>query len=250
MISVYRKERIQKLPDAVFFDIDNTLYPYNLAQTKAQKAVKDKAIKMLSIKPNDFDTLFEEARRQIKAQLQHTASSHNRLLYFERMLELLGLGSQMLLSLDFEQTYWRVFFNNCVLFDSVKELLDDFRLLNIPMAVVTDLTAQVQFRKLIYLGLDHSFDYIVTSEEAGFDKPHQAPFQMALEKIQPKGECIWMIGDDPMSDVYGGHQSIDAITFQKLHTGVQEGIGLQAPDATFHEFKELRHLIKQLEVSK
>jgi putative hydrolase of the HAD superfamily len=62
----------------------------------------------------------------------------------------------------------------------VKELLDDLRRLGIPTAIVTDLTAQIQFRKVVYFGLDHYFDYIITSEEAGHDKPHQAPFKLAL----------------------------------------------------------------------
>lgn len=119
------------------------------------------------------------------------------------MLEIMGLGSQVLLALDFEQTYWRTFLSNAILFDDVKELLDDLRLLGIPTAIVTDLTAQIQFRKVVYFGLDQYFDYIVTSEEAGFDKPHPAPFTIALEKMRPKGNTIWMIGDNPVNDIRG-----------------------------------------------
>ena len=33
---------------------------------------------------------------------------------------------------------------------------------SIPMVIVTDLTAQVQFRKIVYFGLDHRFDFVVT----------------------------------------------------------------------------------------
>jgi HAD superfamily hydrolase (TIGR01549 family) len=106
------------------------------------------------------------------------------------MLEIMGVGSQVLLALDFEQTYWRTFLSHAVLFEGVKELLDDLRLLGIPTAIVTDLTAQIQFRKVVYFNLDHYFDYIVTSEEAGYDKPHPAPFQIALEKMRPKGSCF------------------------------------------------------------
>lgn len=36
-----------------------------------------------------------------------------------------------------------------VLFDEVKELLDDVRLMGLPTAIVTDLTAQIQFRKVV-----------------------------------------------------------------------------------------------------
>lgn len=246
-MKIYSQERFHHLPDAILFDTDNTLYPYDPAHEAAQRAVREKVIATFSIKPEEFDRAFDEARRQVKTRLKHTASSHSRLLYLQRMLEIMGLGSQVLLALDFEQTYWRTFLSHAQLFDEVKELLDDIRLLGIPTAIVTDLTAQIQFRKVVYFGLDHYFDYIVTSEEAGFDKPHAAPFQIALEKMQPKGNCIWMIGDNPVNDIRGAREKINAITLQKIHEGVTIGTTENTPDAAFHEFSELRHLISTLE---
>jgi putative hydrolase of the HAD superfamily len=246
MVKIYSNERFNRLPDAILFDTDNTLYPYDPAHTAAQQAVKDKVVNTFSIKPEDFDKAFTEARQQIKTRLKHTAASHSRLLYLQRMLEIMGLGSQVLLALDFEQTYWRTFLSNALLFDEVKELLDDLRLLGIPTAIVTDLTAQIQFRKVVYFGLDHYFDYMVTSEEAGFDKPHEAPFKIAVEKMRPKGDCIWMVGDNPVCDIRGGREMINAVTLQKIHEGIELGTGENAPDAAFHEFSELRHLIARL----
>lgn len=246
MIKIYSKERLNRLPDAILFDTDNTLYPYDPAHMAAQNAVRDKVVNTFAIKANDFDKAFKEARDQVKTRLKQTASSHSRLLYLQRMLEIMGLGSQVLLALDFEQTYWRTFLSNAILFDDVKELLDDLRLLGIPTAIVTDLTAQIQFRKVVYFGLDNYFDYIVTSEEAGFDKPHEAPFQIALEKMVPKGDCIWMIGDNPVNDIRGAREKINAVTLQKIHEGTPLGTGENAPDAAFNEFGELRRLIVRL----
>ena len=247
MLNVFRKERITKLPDAILFDIDNTLYAYDPAHEKAQKAVREKVVNTLSITSDAFDKAYLTARKQVKSRLGSTAASHSRLLYFQRMLEIMGLGSQVLLALDFEQTYWRTFLSHAILFDGVKELLDDLRLLGIPTAIVTDLTAQIQFRKVVYFGLDHYFDYIVTSEEAGFDKPHDLMFQLALEKIRPKGQCIWMIGDNPINDIFGAREKINAVTFQKIHEGVCLGQASNAPDASFHHFSELRRLLVRLE---
>ncbi|OWY31908.1 HAD family hydrolase [Herbaspirillum aquaticum] len=245
-MKINNQVRFARLPDAILFDTDNTLYPYDPAHLAAQSAVREKVVTTFSISERDFDRAFENARAQVKARLKHTASSHSRLLYMQRMLELMGLGSQVLLALDFEQTYWRTFLANAVLFDDIKELLDDIRLLGIPTAIVTDLTAQIQFRKVVYFGLDQSFDYIVTSEEAGFDKPHAAPFEIAMEKLQPKGDCIWMIGDNPVNDIRGAREKINAVTLQKIHSGVELGAGDSMPDATFGEFSELRKLISKL----
>lgn len=245
-MKIFKPKQFVRLPDAILFDTDNTLYHYDPAHAAAQKAVREKVTKTFSITPEAFDKAFYEARSQVKARLGHTAASHSRLLYLQRMLEIIGLGSQVLLALDFEQTYWRTFLSNAVLFDDVKELLDDLRLLGIPTSIVTDLTAQIQFRKVVYFGLDHYFDYIVTSEEAGYDKPHEAPFQIALEKMRPQGNCVWMIGDNPVTDIGGGRKSIGAVTLQKIHHGVIKGSGSNEPDAMFNNYAELREVLVQL----
>jgi len=243
-MKINNSSRFTCLPEAFLFDTDNTLYPYEPAHNAAQNAVRDKVVNTFSITPEEFDRAFKEARNHVKTRLQNTASSHSRLLYLQRMLEIMGLGSQVLLALDFEQTYWRTFLSNAILFDDVKELLDDIRLLGIPTAIVTDLTAQIQFRKVVYFGLDHYFDYIVTSEEAGFDKPHEAPFKIALEKMQTKGDRIWMIGDNPINDISGADKCINATTLQKISSGTPEGIGEFKPHASFKNYKDLRNLIK------
>lgn len=245
-MKILNPKKFDQVPDAILFDTDNTLYPYDPAHDAAMKAVRDKVIRTFSIEPSHFDEAFYKARKEIKSRLKHTASSHSRLLYMQRMLEIIGLGSQVLLALDFEQTYWRTFLSNAILFDEVKELLDDIRLAGIPTAIVTDLTAQIQFRKIVYFGLDSCFDYIVTSEEVGFDKPHAAPFQIALEKTNPKGSCIWMIGDNPINDIEGARKTIGAVTLQKVHEGVEVGSGISQPDAVINEFSELRKLLGKL----
>jgi putative hydrolase of the HAD superfamily len=239
-------EKLKIKPDCVLFDLDNTLFPYEPAHLKALNTVKIKVSKNFNLKVQTFDEAFNNAKELTKAQLGNTAASHSRLLYFQKMLELLGLGSQVLFALDLEQTYWRTFLANANLFPDAKNFLDDLRLNNIPTAIVTDLTTQIQFRKMIYFGLDHYFDCIVTSEEAGQEKPHAAPFLMALKKMQPKGSTIWMIGDNPKKDIGGAKAAINAVTFQKMHQGVELGTGDNSPDCAFENFSELRSLLKTI----
>lgn len=245
-MKILQPDRFKKLPDAILFDTDNTLYPYNPAHTAAQQAVRQKVVSTFAITAEEFDQAFSTARDEVKARLKETAASHSRLLYIQRMLEILGLGSQVLLALDFEQTYWRTFLNNAALFSEVKELLDDVRLLGIPTAIVTDLTAQIQFRKVVYFGLDQYFDYIVTSEEAGHDKPHESPFLIAVEKMRPKGQNIWMIGDNPVNDIRGAREKINAVTLQKIHDGTPLGTGACSPDSYFVHYSELRSWISKM----
>ncbi len=246
MMQIHKPSLFDRLPDAILFDTDNTLYAYEPAHAAAMAAVREKVVRTFSIDATAFDEAFATARKEVKARLKRTAASHSRLLYMQRMLEIIGLGSQVMLALDFEQTYWRTFLSRATLFDDVKELLDDLRLLGVPTVVVTDLTAQIQFRKIVYFGLDPYFDFIVTSEEAGSDKPDAAPFLIALEKLDLHSKRIWMIGDDPETDIAGARREIGAVTLQKLHAGVTRGQGESAPDASFSEFAQLRRLLSGL----
>jgi putative hydrolase of the HAD superfamily len=245
-MKLLRPERFNQVPDALLLDLDNTLYPYAPAHDAALSAVGTKVVQTLAISPEEFRRAFEEARRQVKHRLGRTASAHSRLLYMQRLLETLGLGSQVLLALDLEQTYWRTFLSRATLFEGVVGFLDELRVLGIPTAIVTDLTVQIQFRKVVHLGLDHHVDCIVTSEEAGHDKPHAAPFQLALDKLRPRGARIWMVGDDAEADIRGAREALGAITLQKLHAGVPQGTGDSSPDGLFGDYMAMRKLLGRL----
>ena len=103
-ITIHNQSAFNRLPDAVLFDTDNTLYHYEPAHDAAMSAVIKKVTSTFSITESQFETAFDQARNEIKTRLNQQASSHSRLLYFQRMLEIMGLGSQVLLALDFEQT--------------------------------------------------------------------------------------------------------------------------------------------------
>ena len=246
MINWIRKNNLKSLPKAIIFDTDNTLYPYEPAHKAAIKAVRNKFVSTFNVQAKEFDQSFHKARLEVKRHLGETAASHSRLLYMQKTLEMLGLGSQVMSALDLEQTYWRSFLANSILFDELVPCLDLVRSYKISTAIVTDLTAQIQFRKMVYFGLDHYFDYIVTSEEAGKDKPNKAPFELAREKLQVTGQHIWMIGDNPKNDIKGARESLGAITIQKIHDGVLLGEGDCKPDAYFTHFSQLTSCLKKL----
>jgi len=113
------------------------------------------------------------------------------------------MGTKIFLTLDLEQTYWRTFLVNTKLFHGIRDFLHILKLENIKTANITDLTAQIQFRKMVYFGLDEYFDYVVTSEEAGADKPDERAFNMIIKKLKLPAEDIWMVGDSLNSDIVG-----------------------------------------------
>ena len=247
MLKINQTNLFNQIPDGILFDTDNTLYPYDPAHQKAMSALKQKISNTLNVPIKDVENNFNKSRSEVKKLLKNTAASHSRLLYIQRMLEFFGLGSQVLLALDFEQTYWRVFLSEAKLFPGLEKFLEELRLLQVPMAIVTDLTAQIQFRKMVYFELDHYFDYIVTSEEVGYDKPHRLPFEISLKKMNlHKKQNIWFIGDNPKNDIEGAKRYINATTLQKIHQGVTRATGRYKADLEFTDFKDLVKLINQI----
>jgi putative hydrolase of the HAD superfamily len=231
-------------PEAIIFDTDNTLYPYEPAHKAAIKSVVKKAINIFGISENEFTQAFENSRFEVKERLGNTASSHSRLLYFQRTIEHLGMGTRILTTLDLEQTYWRTFLANSKLFPEVVKFLKLLKNKGIRTANITDLTAQIQFRKMVYFGLDEYFDYVVTSEEAGCDKPDIRPFKIALEKLNIPADKIWMIGDDSDVDMVGAHM-VGMVKIQKNHKNVIiSSKGSKKADFVFNNYKELAMLIQ------
>jgi len=225
--------------EAVIFDTDNTLYPYLPAHKEATHAVEEKVEKILGVDKEIFRLAFKDARNEIKKRLGTVASSHSRLLYLQRAIEKLGLGTRILLVLDLEQTYWRTFLSNCKLFPDVFDFIYLLKSKGIPTANITDLTAQIQFRKLVYFGLDELFNFVVTSEEAGMDKPDSSPFELAIEKLACSPEKVLMIGDNLISDIQGA-QNMGILAFQKIHQGSpQDKSSVIKPDFIFHNYSEL-----------
>ena len=90
-----------------------------------------KKIGMIEISRVPPPTPITAVKIDVKKQLGNVAASHSRLLYIQRTLEFIDLGSQPLISLDFEQTYWQNFLSKMQLFEGVKDLLDEIRQINL-----------------------------------------------------------------------------------------------------------------------
>lgn len=228
-------------PSCVLIDLDNTVYPYQQAHEAGLEGSAKVAEELLGITRQEFDDTYRTARAQIKRRLGPVASSHSRLLYFQRMLEQLGLGSQVGFALELEQAYWSLFLEAAELRPQVPDFLDDLRLNGIPAVAVTDLTAAIQFRKMLVWQLDRYLDWIVTSEEVGADKPAAEMFELALAKLGGIEGCVWMIGDNPEVDIVGAKQAINAVTIQFQSPG--DSVSPQA-DAAVTSFQELRNLLR------
>jgi putative hydrolase of the HAD superfamily len=127
------------------------------------------------------------------------ASSHNRLLYFQRMLEMLDLNP-LQHAMTLYNTYWDTFLDNMQVYEGVQELLTRY---SGKICFLTDLTVHIQYRKVEALNLLAYSSKIVTSEEAGREKPHPYMFMLGLQKLNMSGNEVCMIGDNFKKDIKG-----------------------------------------------
>ena len=156
-----------KRPELAIFDLDNTLYDYEIANASGQTALISFLSQHLGRAEMEISDLLEESGQRVKARLGSTASSHSRLLYIRDLLVQLNIHTNAAFALECEQAFWREYLKKTQLFSGVKELFSVLRLAKTRLILVTDLSSQIQLRKLAWLGLDKTFEVIITSEEAG-----------------------------------------------------------------------------------
>lgn len=73
----------------------------------------------------------------------------------------------------------------------------------IKVGIVTDSQLYSQLKKMEKLLLSDYIDVLVSSEEAGIEKPHSSPFLLAAHKLQVIAEECMMVGDNIARDIEG-----------------------------------------------
>lgn len=189
---------------AALLDLDNTLYAYDPCHSFALKCVhKTYCRKSDKISFDKFHTLYRNARQVIHKRLKGQAASHSRLLYFQTLIEYEIRRPDPALALFYEKVYWDSFFKKMKLAPWVKPFLAFCKKTGRKAGIVTNLTTQLQLRKLEHFKISKLLDFVVTSEEAGVEKPHREIFHLALEKAQTDPSQALVIGDDENADACG-----------------------------------------------
>lgn len=218
---------------AVIFDLDDTLYDYTSLHMGAVKALEAYTCARYGITGGKFYTLLAAAREDTKRVLVGTAASHNRLLYCQKLLEYLD-ASPAENALEMYEAYWGYILEHIKLREGAAELLAACERRTIKIGICSDLTAHIQHRKLRALGIAPLIDGVVTSEEAGAEKPDERMFAMILKKLNCRPEEALFIGDSLERDVCGAERyGIPALWF-----------GGDGRDNAVASFEEVRALLR------
>lgn len=207
---------------AVVLDLDETLYAYEPLNLIATERVRELTCRELSITAQQFEEAYKFGRHETKRKLGDVGASHNRLLYCQKALEYLGV-KPMPLSLRMYETYWGTFLEKMCLHDGVRAFLDRMHEQEIKVMICTDLTSHIQHRKIEALGIAEDIFGLVTSEEAGREKPAPEIFALCLEKLGLPADEVVFIGDSPVKDVEGAKAAgMHAILFHPDQPSAQQ----------------------------
>ena len=193
---------------ALLIDIDNTLYAYEPCNQVALKTCYQDFIRTPGVRSTseaDFQAQYKNYRTLITNRYYPKAICRSRALAFLEYFMALELPDAQALSLRFENTYWDSFIAHMRLFPSALTLLQEAKKAELTVVAVTDMTTDVQLRKLSALGVSEYIDHVVTSEIAGIEKPSPVIFSLALQKAGVSASEAIMVGDDLEKDIKGAH---------------------------------------------
>ena len=130
-----------------------------------------------------------------------TAAIHNRLIRYQIILE--ELGQPIRHAPVMANLYWSAFLAAMEPGPGLRECLDSLKAQGFTLGVGTNMTAEYQYAKLEKLGILDAVDFMVSSEEAGAEKPERRLFDFCAGKVGcAPGECVF-VGDSLEFDARG-----------------------------------------------
>lgn len=229
---------------AVFFDLDDTLYTsFQAGDRYGYECMEKWAQENFGEAGRGFDAAFLTARKQLAAEQPDMPPIHDRVLFAQRALENMGLNA-IPHARKAAAIYWDAVFAKMTVRPGAPEFMDELHAHGIKVAVVTNMLADIQMEKLVRLGLSERIDYLVTSEEAGIDKPHRTIFDLAMRKCGVQPDEALMVGDNFTHDVCGAHEAdISGIWLNWTH---KERLESEVSCFEAHDFLEVADHIRTL----
>lgn len=186
---------------SIIFDLDDTLYDFTSSHAVAMNRLAAYAAGTLGLPRERFDALQREAFQLQKARAGNTAAIHNRLIRCQLMLE--AAGKPIAHAPEMADLYWSTLLSRIRPLPDAIDALARLRFMGLTVGIGSNMTADWQYAKLKRLSLMAYVDFIVTSEEAGVEKPAAGFFQLCAEKSgHAPGECAF-VGDNLKGDALG-----------------------------------------------
>lgn len=187
----------------IIFDLDDTIYNYTKCHNMSINVIYELISKYTNIGVNDIKNIYTNIDDNHKALTINSASSHNKYIKFKHLLEKLNMTNVE----EIHKKYWEIFYQNIKLNDGVLDLIIWLKSIGIKLYILTDYETEYQIEKLKQLNIFDYFDYILTSEEIGCEKPSIHCFNYIIMKTNSNKNEIIMIGDNFNKDIVGAINS-------------------------------------------
>ena len=200
---------------AVIFDLDGTLYDYDTAHEAGHSALARYMKARFGMERDAFQSLFQEAMDEVSSILDTScAALHDRYLRFQILLERAGLPL-FPYAWDMTQVYWDTFLDNMTTSPGLENALSVLKETGLTLGIGTNMMVDYQLAKMNRLGFGNLFDFMVSSEEAGSEKPLQPLFWRCAMKARCLApECLF-VGDSYQHDILGAQSAgMQALWYQ------------------------------------
>lgn len=237
MLEFFAKKRVYK---HIFFDLDRTLWDFEQNKVDALRDIffdfqLDTTFPTVTTFIDSFtrhnDYLWA---KYLKGELTKDVLRFKR---FEVTLLDYGLNNQRLAK-TLGDEYLKVMPQKTALIAGTRDVLE-YLSEKYKLHIITNGFNEVQLPKMERCHIEHYFEWIVTSEIAGYHKPDSRVFGYSLSKANAKKEESIMIGDDLEIDIVGAKKfGMDQIYFNPENKPHKLKVT--------HEVQSLRDIIKIL----
>lgn len=180
---------------AMLFDLDDTLLNRDHAVEKLFLIVLEKCYEDVKLSERN------EMLKKFKEYDNRGYGNNDKVKVLEAFFD--EFPPQYRLPHNDIQDFWNRQFPNC--FSINQETVNIIKTIkmHVKVGIITNGSTQRQKAKIINTELNHYFETIIISEEAGFSKPDKRIFELALKKLNVEPEDALFVGDDLEKDIGG-----------------------------------------------
>jgi putative hydrolase of the HAD superfamily len=208
----------------VILDIDDTLYEWAALDPEIVREFMGPYVKAhFGWTVEEYYRRLKEATDELVAFSGTTGDCRDRIIRYQLMAEREGFTPEPY-AYDMYHLYWDNMLERIVPYEGAEELLRELKARGIRIGICSDNTAELQYKKLRVLGLEKCFDFVVTSAEAGVEKPDPKIFERTLQKAGCAPEECLFVGDVYEKDVLGPEKAgMRALWFNNKNKPAIEG---------------------------
>lgn len=223
----------------LFFDLDNTLWDF---KTNAEQTLKE-LLSELTPEADQMQFLKQYYLINKHLWLQYRngdiSKEFLRETRFKLAFEAIGLQYSSSFIHNISESYLHESPLKSAVFAGTYEILEYLKTKGYRLFLITNGFIEVQIKKIKHSKLDPYFERMITSDEAGYQKPNKKIFEFALKSSNSKKNESLMIGDDQDTDIVGAiNYGMDCIWFNPNRETPRT-----KPDYTIQHLLEIKKLL-------